>query len=158
VLSTYVSAGKILNLGIANVSSKVLSALLTANVSQRPSVVQNRFYPQTQFEVSLRNLCRRHGIIFQSFWTLTGNLGEGQLMQSEVVRRLADDISVSRAVALYALVIGLDGVSVLDGTTNEGHMAEDIDGLKMIEEWAGGNGKDKWEVLTAQFRVLINDI
>lgn len=157
-LSTYVSSGKIHNLGIANVPSSMLPVLLAGKLSPLPSVIQNRFYRRTNFEGSLRSLCRSQGIIFQSFWTLTGNIGEGQLLSSDVVRRLAENAGVSNAVALYALVIGLEGVSVLDGTTNEEHMKEDLEGLEIVGKWAEADGKEKWEAMMAQFRGLIDDI
>jgi diketogulonate reductase-like aldo/keto reductase len=155
-LSSYVASGKIRHLGIANVSLPVLDFLVN-HMEIKPSVVQNRFYPDSnpKYEVQLRRLCREQGIVFQSFWTLTGNPG---LLKSEVVKELAKEVGVSVQVALYALVVGLEKVTVLDGTTNEERMVEDLEGLVKVGRWAEGEGREGWERILEDFRKLIGDL
>lgn len=153
-LQTYVRAGKIRHLGIANVSLPVL-AFLVNDMDIKPSVVQNRFYADTRYEVQLRRFCREQGIVFQSFWTLTGNPG---LFKCEAVKALAGKTGVSGQVALYALVVGLEKVTVLDGTTNEGHMVEDLEGLERVGRWAEGEGREEWERILEDFKGVIGEL
>ncbi|KAI4656865.1 uncharacterized protein J4E78_006756 [Alternaria triticimaculans] len=83
LLESYVP-DKIRSLGISNVSLPILQAI-HENATIKPSVVQNRFYPQTRYDVPLRAFCREHDIMYQSFWTLTGN---PSLIRSEPVTAL----------------------------------------------------------------------
>lgn len=121
----------------------------------KPSVVQNRFYADTRYEVQLRRFCREQGIVFQSFWTLTGNPG---LLKSEPVKELAKAVGVSVQVALYALVVGLERMTVLDGTTNEGRMVEDLEGLKRVGRWVEGEEREEWERILEDFKGLICEL
>jgi diketogulonate reductase-like aldo/keto reductase len=150
VLETYVP-GKIGKLGISNVSLPVLQAVYQA-ASVKPKVVQNRFYPQTKYDVQLRAFCREHGIEYQSFWTLTGN---PHLVQTKPVMRLAEGAGVSVAVALYALVVDL-GIVVLNGTTSGEHMREDVEGVEKVRKWAEGN-ESEWEEMRMAIRKLVGE-
>ncbi|KAJ8107450.1 hypothetical protein OPT61_g8857 [Boeremia exigua] len=124
LLESYVPH-QIKTLGISNVTLPVLREIY--NVSTiKPSVVQNRFYPQTRYDGPLRAFCREHGITYQSFWTLTGN---SNLVKSKPVVELAQAAEVSVPTALYALVMDL-GVEVLNGTTSAEHMQEDLLGVR----------------------------
>jgi diketogulonate reductase-like aldo/keto reductase len=152
-LSSYVAAGKIRHVGIANCPLPILRYLNA--LDPPPAIVQNRFYAETAYEIPLRQLCKAEGIVFQSFWTLTGN---PQLLRLEVVRELAERVGVEREVSLYAMVVGLGGISVLDGTTNEGRMEDDLDGLKIVEMWAGSEGKEEWSRLMKGFMEKIGEI
>lgn len=93
--------------------------------------------------------------MFQSFWTLTGNPG---LLESKAVKELADSTGVSKEVALYALVLGLEGVSVLDGTTDGRHMREDLEGVEMVDRWAKGEGEDDWRRILEEFKGAIGEV
>jgi diketogulonate reductase-like aldo/keto reductase len=126
-------------------------------MSIKPSVVQNRFYPATNFEVVLRQYCREEGIIFQSFWTLTGN---PQLMKSHVVNEVAGElknlgVSDEKAVALYSLVMSLEGITVLNGTTNKERMESDLKGLIIVGGLVEG---EKWKGWMAEFKKLIGEL
>ncbi|PUU79897.1 NADP-dependent oxidoreductase domain-containing protein [Tuber borchii] len=141
VLEGFVAAGKIKHIGISNCSLPILAALYSSPViSVPPSIVQNRFYEDTGYDLSLLDFCREHGIVYQSFWTLTANPG---VVKSEIVRKVAAERGWTREQAMYALVLALGrgwevggGVCVLNGTTNEERMKADleivgeIDGIK----------------------------
>lgn len=133
VLESYVP-NKIRTLGISNVTLPILRAIYE-NSTIKPSVVQNRFYPQTKYDIPLRAFCVDHGITYQSFWTLTGNPA---LLRSQPVRALAQAAEISPALALYALVMDL-GVVVLNGTTSVSHMQEDVEGIRKMRDWAASN-------------------
>ena len=60
-------------LGISNIYQiEVLKALYDF-ASVKPSVVQNRFYPNTGYDTEIRAFCTEKGMTYQSFWTLTGS-------------------------------------------------------------------------------------
>lgn len=120
-----------------------------------PAVVQNRFYGRTGYDVRVRELCRKHGIVYQSFWTLTGN---PELLPREELKVISLKVGVSKEVALYALVIGLEGVTVLNGTTNKVRMVEDLEGVEKVGQWAEGAGKAEWTALLKSFKMFLGDI
>lgn len=152
VLAEYVSAGSIRHIGISNVELPTLESLNRS--STPPAIVQNRFYPAMNYETSLRAYCREVGIIFQSFWTLTGN---PMLVTSSVVQELSQRAKVEEAVALYALVLGLKNMTVLIGTKREERMVGDLMGVEMLGEWARGPGKQEWEDFMQRFREMLGE-
>ncbi|KAJ5649204.1 uncharacterized protein N7484_002927 [Penicillium longicatenatum] len=152
-LETYVPH-KIRNLGISNCPLPVLQALYTSPVVKvKPAVVQNRFYEDTLYDVPLRSFCRDNDIIYQSFWTLTAN---PELLRSEPVQKLAAYVGISPAAALYALVMGLGNITVLNGTKNETRMAEDLNSPKKVEEFTQ-NQPAQWQALLDGFQELVGD-
>lgn len=109
--------------------------------------------------MELREWCREKGIVFQSFWTLTGNPG---IMRCEVVKDLSEalkgkGVEDGKAVAVYALVLGLQGTSVLNGTTTEGRMRNDLEGLETVGQLIEGEWKEKWDGWLAAFKQLIDE-
>lgn len=142
---------KIRNFGISNATLDVVEALYEA-ATVKPSVVQNRFYPDTEFEVDLRAFCLEHDIKFQSFWTIGAN---PKLAKSQPVVDVAKAADVEVVPAYYALVMGLEGVTILDGTTNETHMQDDLVGLERIGIWAEGEGQATWTAALQAFKQLI---
>lgn len=151
-LETYVPH-KIRNLGISNTSLHVLQALNDA-ATIKPSVVQNRFHRDTRFETELRAYCRQQSIVFQSFWTLSAN---PRLSASRPVRTVAEGAGAPQVPAYYALVLGLEGVAILDGTTTEDHMKDDLDGITRVASWADGDGAATWASALAEFKQSIGE-
>ncbi|CZR53980.1 related to D-xylose reductase II,III protein [Phialocephala subalpina] len=151
---------KIRSLGISNTTLPILQSLVSST-NIPPSVCQNRFYPDTRYEVPLRSCCREQGIIFQSFWTLTGNPG---LVKSKPVMEMAERLrgkrevdGDDRALALYSLVLGLEGVSVLNGTTNQERMMRDLLTLEAVGELVQGEWKELWDGWLRDFKVVIGE-
>lgn len=158
ILESYVPT-RIRHLGISNVTLPVLEAIYNSSSSSsassggiKPTVVQNRFYADTAYDVPLRRFCAERGIQYQSFWTLTGN---PRLARSMPVRAVAEKAEVGVPVALYALVMEL-GVTVLNGTTNQERMREDLDGVMKVKAWAEENA-GVWEEQIAAFKALIGE-
>lgn len=152
-LETYVPH-KIRNLGISNTTLPILKALNDA-VSVKPSVVQNRFYPDTKFEVELRAYCRQQEVAFQSFWTLSAN---PRLAATKPVKTIAEKAGVEKVAAYYALVLGLEGVTVLDGTTTESHMKDDLEGIQKVSSWAESDGATEWHSALKEFKQSIGEV
>lgn len=142
--------GKIRNLGISNTTLPILEELY-ATAKIKPSVVQNRFHRDTQYEVELRKFCRDKGIVFQGFWTLSAN---PHLLRSPPVAFLSKEIEVEPAVILYSMVLGLRGTVILNGTRN--HMHSDLEGLKKVQQWALANQRD-WKDTQEFFNSMISE-
>lgn len=183
-LSSYVPRA-VRHLGISNVTLAELQALAAAaddgDVADSgapllaPAVVQNRFYRATAYDGKLRAWCRGRGIAFQSFWTLSANRDLLQHPVVEAARQAAqagvaehdDDgdgsaqsrggIVVDKPVALYALVLGLRGTAMLDGTTDEEHMRADVRGLEAVRRWTEGAGRETFGQLVDDFRWVIGE-
>lgn len=152
-VETYVPH-RIRNVGVSNCPADVLEALYNSpQVRIKPAVVQNRFYADTGYDVAVRAFCRQHDMIFQSFWTLTANL---RLLMSRLIADLADLAGISKAAALYALVLGLQNAVILDGTTNDTHMADDLQSLDRVNALIERN-PDAWAAAMKEFRQLIGD-
>jgi len=85
-------------------------------------------------------------------------------MERKVVKEVAGVLKKlgvgeeSEVVALYGLVMGLEGICVLDGTTREERMSGDLRGLQVLGEWAEGEGRGKWEALVQEFKGVIGEI
>lgn len=141
------------NLGISNVTLPVLQAIMQ-RASVKPSVVQNRFHDRTGFEVELRAFCRENDMVFQSFWTLSANPA---LVKSPPVAKVAQEAGVTAPAAYYSLLLGLEGVTVLDGTTNEVHMRDDLEGIEKVGAWAEKEG-GSWAAALNAFRELIGEV
>ncbi|KAJ3517538.1 hypothetical protein NM208_g14691 [Fusarium decemcellulare] len=151
-LETYVPH-KIRNIGISNTTLPILQALNEA-VTIKPSVVQNRFYRDTAFETELRAYCREQGIVFQTFWTLSAN---PRLAASKPIKTVAEKAGVPQVPAYYALVLGLESVTVLDGTSTETHMKDDVKGIQKVASWAESDGASDWASALAEFKQAIGE-
>lgn len=153
-LETYVPH-RIHNLGISNCSLPVLQALFeTPEVKVKPAVVQNRFYEDTLFDTELRMFCRENDIIYQSFWTLTAN---PDLVRSDAVQQLAAQARISPAAALYTLVMGLGDIAVLNGTTNEDRMKEDLAAPLAVKEFIKTH-PHQWQQILEEFQEMVGDL
>ena len=62
----------------------------------------------------MRQFCVKNKIIYQAFGVLTKN---PTLLESESVSKLADGAGVSKEVAMYCLLLQLESVAVLTGTS-----------------------------------------
>ncbi|KAJ5957996.1 Aldo/keto reductase [Penicillium vulpinum] len=152
-LETYVPH-LIRNLGVSNCTLPILRELCTSSQTiVKPSVVQNRFYEDTLFDVTLREFCRENQVIYQSFWTLTAN---PDLVRSEPVQQLAYHVKISPAAAFYTLVMGLKDVVVLNGTKDESRMKEDLSAPKQVEDFTQKE-PELWQQILGDFRGLIGE-
>jgi diketogulonate reductase-like aldo/keto reductase len=115
-------SGIVRQLGISNCYELSVLEQLHRWARIKPVVVQNRFYAETNYDVDIRAFCRRHGIIYQSFWTLTAN---PHLLAHEETVRLAARYHVTPAQVLFRYLTQIDVVP-LTGTTSQVHMREDL--------------------------------
>lgn len=141
---------KIRYLGISNVTLGILEQLYDA-AEFKPAIVQNRFYPSTHFDVSVRAFCAAKSVIYQSFWTLSAN---PTIIHGPVVRLVGDKIGLTPYEAMYSLILALDNVVILNGTTNAKHMVDDISCVQRTREWASEHPKD-WAKYVDRFKMLL---
>ncbi|QYT01474.1 Short chain dehydrogenase/reductase [Trichoderma simmonsii] len=151
-LETY-TPHKIRNLGISNTTLPILQALFN-DMTVKPAVVQNRFHNRTGYEAELRAFCREQKIVFQSFWTISANR---HLLQCSPVREVAQKAGVGAVAAFYSMVLGLEGTTILDGTTSQTHMEEDLEGIETVGVWAEGDGASDWASALSSFGQLIGE-
>lgn len=138
-------------LGLSNCDDvHVLHALWEA-ATVKPSVLQNRFYPGSGYDGSVRHFCQSKGIVYQSFWTLTAN---PHLLHSSPVAAVGALAQVSNEVALYSLVLGLGHVQVLCGTTNPDRMQEDLTGITKVQSWSAAHA-EQWNHVVLSFDSLL---
>lgn len=110
-------------LGISNCYYLDYLKQLYALADVKPAVVQNRFYRNTGYDVPLRQWCTEHGIIYQSFWTLTAN---PHLLNSKTVQTLAAKYHKT-APQIFFRYLSQIGIVPLTGTCSEQHMKEDLE-------------------------------
>jgi len=121
-LESLVDAGGVRQLGISNCYELEELEVLYDSARFKPAVVQNRFYAETGYDREIREFCRRHGILYQSFWTLTANPG---VLTHHIVREMASKHRRTPAQILFRYLTQNEMVP-LTGTRSETHMREDL--------------------------------
>lgn len=114
-----------LRIGISNCYDlEILKQIYEAS-TVKPSIVQNRFYQDTDYDYDIREWCRKQEIVYQSFWTLSAN---PQILHSEIVQETARTFQKTAEQILFRVVIDL-GIVPLTGTSSDKHMKEDLEVL-----------------------------
>lgn len=145
---------RIRHLGISNINGNNLDILYDL-VRIKPAVIQNRFHPRTQFDRDVRKLCVKKNMVYQAFGVLTANAA---LLRSAPVLTVATELAIEKEPALYCLVLGLDNVIVLNGTTDFRKMIADINALKKCSAWSTeAKNRQTWTDALISFKSLIND-
>jgi diketogulonate reductase-like aldo/keto reductase len=123
VMESFVDAGKVKRLGMSNTYDYQKFTTIYQQARIKPSVLQNRFYADSNFDTELRKFCKEHGIWYQSFWTLTANRHALALPE---VKQLAEQKGLTPQTYMFAFLMSLGYVTPLSGTTSTKHMAEDV--------------------------------
>eukprot|EP01134_Creolimax_fragrantissima_P007038 CFRG7038T1 len=116
------SNGRILRLGISNIYDATELERLYLEATVKPTIVQNRFYGETNHDAAIRAFCDTHGITYQSFWTLTAN---PDLVNCDAVSKIALAKKWTNVQVFYRLLMDMKIVP-LSGTTSENHMCDDV--------------------------------
>lgn len=114
--------GAALRLGISNCYDLDLLERLYEEADVKPTVVQNRFYADSGFDIELRRWCADNRITYQSFWTLTAN---PHLLEHPQIQQMCHQYGKTSAQILFRY-LHQRGVVPLTGTTSELHMQEDL--------------------------------
>jgi diketogulonate reductase-like aldo/keto reductase len=114
--------GAVRLLGVSNVALDQLEELL-GFAHAPPAFVQNRCFARLGWDARVREICGRHGIVYQAFSLLTANR---DVLQRPKVRDIAarHHRTVAQVVFRFSLALGM---VPLTGTTNPAHMREDLD-------------------------------
>lgn len=109
-------------LGISNCYDLNQLEELYRTAEVKPAVLQNRFYADTDYDRSIRDFCRKHHIIYQSFWTLTAN---PKVLAHATLHNLAEKYQRSAAQVFYRYLTQV-GIIPLTGTSSVEHMRDDL--------------------------------
>jgi len=118
--------GRAGSLGVSNVDLGQL-VRLCEQAGVLPSFVQNRCFAHDGWDSAIRAACRERGIAYQGFSLLTANVAT---LRHPEVSRLAGDKGCTAAQIIFAFAARV-GMIPLTGTTDPGHMREDLEGLHL---------------------------
>jgi diketogulonate reductase-like aldo/keto reductase len=122
-MESLVDDGRVRRIGISNCYRLEMLEALHRTSRIKPTVLQNRFYAETDYDIGLRHFCLQNDITYQSFWTLTAN---PHLLADETFRLLSLKYQRTPAQLLFRY-LAQNGVVPLTGTRSEAHMREDLD-------------------------------
>ncbi|MDZ4661376.1 MAG: aldo/keto reductase [Pseudomonadota bacterium] len=114
-------SGQIKMIGVSNIGIQQLEELMQKS-KIKPMIVQNRCYAERGWDISVREFCLSHGIIYQGFSLLTANsflFSNRRLL--EITKR--HQVTSEQIVFRFARQIG---ILPLTGTSDEEHMKEDL--------------------------------
>ncbi|HTL13154.1 MAG TPA: aldo/keto reductase [Bdellovibrionota bacterium] len=119
--------GKARALGISNVNAEQVVALVEG-ARVKPTYVQNRCYPGIGWDPEVREVCRDLEIVYQGFSLVRPQwLGFAPLVET------ANRVKHTPAQVLYAFARQL-GMLPMTGTSNQAHMAQALESLKLTVE------------------------
>ncbi|MCP9449809.1 MAG: aldo/keto reductase [Nitrospira sp.] len=113
--------GRTRMIGVSNVTAEQL-AMLCERAKHKPMVVQNRCYAALGWDKNVREICRRHGIIYQGFSLLTANRA---VLIDHRIRAMTARYEATPAQLVFRFAMQV-GMLPLTGTTNPEHMKEDL--------------------------------
>lgn len=126
---TFVNEGKVKKIGISNIYSLEYLEKIWNEVSLKPSIIQNRFYSETNYDSEIRKFCAKNSIVYQSFWTLTGN---PHIISNPKFLKIAEVLNITKEQLFFRYVMQL-GIVPLTGTSNKAHMKQDLAVLDLSE-------------------------
>ena len=118
-----VDEGAIRYLGLTNVHDLNYLERFYDEVRIKPTILQNRFHSNRQFNVPLRSFIQKHNIRWQAFWVLTGN---GGTIGGSVSKDLAKKYEVTPQQVIFAFVLSL-GATPMIGSASPQHLKQDMD-------------------------------
>ena len=115
-------SGEALRLGISNCYDLALLQKLYEESTIKPTILQNRFYSDSDYDKDLRKFCKDKGIVYQSFWSLTAN---PHLLTHPTIIELSRQYNKTTAQIFFRFLTQI-GITPLTGTTSMQHMQEDL--------------------------------
>ena len=129
-MESFVDDGTVKHLGLSNCYDLDQFKAIYSAARHKPFVLQNRFYAKSNFDTELRQFCKSNNVLYQSFWTLTGN---AQALKGLDVHQMAQERNLTPQTLLFAFLLSLGYVTPLSGTTSARHMQQDIDVMRRIQ-------------------------
>jgi len=121
-METFYDKNEVRQLGISNCYDLDVLEYLYNHARIKPTIVQNRFYAQSNYDKTIRTFCLQNGITYESFWSLTAN---PHILESEVLQNLSNKYQKSVAEIFYRFLNHIHIVP-LNGTTSSKHMQKDL--------------------------------
>lgn len=109
-------------LGVSNCYELRRLKTLYRHARVKPALIQNRFYAKTYYDQDIRAFCKKCGILYQSFWTLTAN---PEVLAEPSLIALAAKYERSPAQVFFRYLTQLD-IICLTGTSSKDHMDQDL--------------------------------
>ncbi|GLB37015.1 putative aldo keto reductase [Lyophyllum shimeji] len=113
-------AGKVRMIGVSNTYD--VHILHELSRERAVEIVQNRWYEGNDWDRQVHEFCRVNGIMYQSFWTLSGS---PSLVNHPALRGLAKVAGCTPEQAVFKFA-QLEQVIPLSGTTSTLHMQQDV--------------------------------
>ncbi len=107
-------------LGISNCYKMEQLERLYRNAHIKPAVVQNCFHAETRYDRDIRDFCRQHQILYQSYSTLTAN---SRILWHATVRGLAAKYECTPEQVFFRYLTQIDIIPLI-GTTVETRMRD----------------------------------
>lgn len=128
-------AGRTRLLGVSNVSPQHLEQMEAAG-SELPAFVQNRCFARTGWDRDVRAFCHEREMVYQGFSLLTAN---PEVVQHPPLIAIAAKLNATPAQLVFAFARAI-GMLPLTGTSNAGHMKQDLASvdLKLPAELVNG--------------------
>jgi diketogulonate reductase-like aldo/keto reductase len=123
VFENFFEENLVKQIGISNCYDINLLQYIYAHATIKPTMIQNRFYAQTQYDKSIRKFCKLNNIMYQSFWSLTAN---PNIVNSQEIFLLAKKYKKTNEQIFYKFLSQI-GITPLNGTTNPNHMIQDLE-------------------------------
>jgi diketogulonate reductase-like aldo/keto reductase len=123
-MQSQLAAGRTRQIGVSNISLRQLEQM-SAQHGAPPAFVQNRCYAQLGWDREVRAFCKANGVVYQGFSLLTANLG---IQPFPFLAAVSRQHQATFAQTIFAFARGV-GMLPLTGTTDAGHMREDLASL-----------------------------
>jgi diketogulonate reductase-like aldo/keto reductase len=114
-------SGKTKMIGVSNITVSQL-ALLCEQANVKPMMVQNRCFAALGWDQAVREICRKHSVIYQGFSLLTANT---EFLAAPEIRNIARRLAATSAQVVFRFAMQI-GMLPLTGTTSQQHMQEDL--------------------------------
>ena len=121
-MESFYEQKKVLRLGISNCYNLEVIQKLYENTTIKPTILQNRFYADTEYDKELRDWCLSHNVTYQSFWSLTAN---PHILIHPLLKKLSAHYEKT-TVQIFFRFLTLQGITPLTGTASKKHMQEDL--------------------------------
>lgn len=122
-METLYHSGNALQLGISNCYDLEVLQRLYRDAEVKPTVLQNRFYRESDYDNEIREWCSAHNIHYQSFWSLSAN---PHILAHPLLIGLAKKLASTEAQIWYRYLNQV-GITPLIGSTSKQHLLEDLD-------------------------------
>jgi len=119
-------AGRTRLLGVSNVSLHHLEQM-EASHAELPAFVQDRCFARLGWDREVRRFCSQRKTIYQGFSLLTAN---PEVLQHPPLIALAGKLNATPAQVVFSFARAV-GILPLTGTSNAGHMKEDLASLSL---------------------------